>query len=116
MERDNGLNASAGINPDVEEDGEAHLRQMLAADDEFRRAWEEGRSKRELGMFVLEKRLDLGLSQRELAERVGTSQNRIHLIESGETNPTLNTLQRLSDVLGFPMEIRPRTSRALIVG
>lgn len=108
MERDNGRNADAGINPEVEEDGEAHLRQMLAADQEFRRVWEEGRSRRELGMFVLEKRLDLGISQRELAERVGTSQNRIYLIENGETNPTLDTLQRLADVLGFSLEIRPR--------
>ncbi len=68
MERDNGLNASAGINPDVEEDGEAHLRQMLAADDEFRWAWEEGRSKRELGMFVLEKRLDFANAARRTVE------------------------------------------------
>ena len=114
MQKDNG-HTSAGINTEVEEAGEAHLRQMLATDPEFRRAWEEGRAKRELGMLILEKRMELGLSQRELAERVGTSQNRIYLLENGETNPTLGTLQRLADVLGDPLEIRPR-GRELIAG
>jgi|SRR5215204_1114196 len=109
MEKDNGAqDHGAGINPEVEEDGEEHLTQMLSTDQEFRRAWEEGRSRRKLGMFVLEKRMELGLSQRELAELVGTSQNRIYLIENGETNPTLDTLQHLADVLGFPLVISPR--------
>ncbi len=116
MERDKGFvrRADVGINPEVEEDGEAHLRQKLATDPEFRQAWEEGRSRRKLGMLVLEKRMELGLSQRELAERVGTSQNRIYLIENSETNPTLDTLQRLADVLGFAYKIRP--NRELIAG
>lgn len=108
MERNNGRQASADINPEIEEDGEAHLRQKLDADQEFRQAWEAGRARRELGMFVLEKRMEIGISQKELAERVGTSQNRIYLIENGETNPTLDTLQRLADVLGFDLVIRHR--------
>jgi len=115
MERDNGRNTGADINPEVEEDGEAHLRQMLATDPEFRRAWKAGQARRELAMFVLEKRMELELSQRELAKRVGTSQNQIYLIENGGTNPTLDTLQRLADVLGFPLVIRPG-DRELVVG
>lgn len=71
--------------------------------------WEERRAGRELGMIVLERRLDLGLSQRELAQRIGTSQNRIYLIENGEANPTLETLQSLATVLGVPLEIKPLT-------
>lgn len=96
------------INSEVEEEGRTHLEEMLKVDEEFRRAWETNRAKRELGMLILEKRLELGISQRELAERIGTSQNRIYLIESGEANPTLDTLQRLSAELGFILEIRPR--------
>lgn len=94
-------------NPEVEEDGEAHLAEMLDRDEGFRRRWEENRGRRELGMLVLEKRLELGLSQRELARRIGTSQNRIYLIENAEANPTLDTLQRLAEVLGLALEIRP---------
>ena len=96
------------IDPEVEEDGRAHLEETLEADEEFRRVWEANRARRELGMLILEKRLELGISQRELADRVGTSQNRIYLIENGEANPTLDTIQRLADVLGVSLEIRPR--------
>ncbi len=98
-----------GINPEVEEDGGNHLEEMLDRDEGFRRVWEANRGRRELGMSVLEKRLELGLSQRELAGRIGTSQNRIYLIENGEANPTLDTLQRLAEVLGLALEIRPGT-------
>jgi ribosome-binding protein aMBF1 (putative translation factor) len=95
------------INPEVEEDGREHLRELLEGNAEFRRIWEERRAGREVGLLVLKRRLELGISQKELAERVGTSQNRIYSIESGDANPTLETLQRLATVLGMPLEIRP---------
>lgn len=96
-----------GINPEVEEDGEAHFEELEARDPEFRRLWEESRPRRELGRRILERRLDLGLSQKALAEKVGTSQNRIYLIEAGEANPTLDTLEHLASALGVAFEIHP---------
>lgn len=39
-------------------------------------------------MIAPEKRLDPGLSRRELAGRIGTSRNRIYLIENRGANPT----------------------------
>lgn len=96
-----------GIDPEVEEDGEAYFEEMEEKDVEFRRIWEANQGKRELGILVLERRLALGMSQRELADRIGTSQNRIYLIENGEANPTLDTLQRLVTVLDVSLEIRP---------
>ncbi len=95
------------INPEVEEDGEAHFEETLRRDPEFRRVWEEGRPRRELGRRVLRRRIELGLSQKALAEKVGTSQNRIYLIETGEANPTLDTLERLASALGATFEIHP---------
>jgi transcriptional regulator with XRE-family HTH domain len=73
--------------------------------DEVGQTWEAELTKKEIGLRVLGRRRELKLSQRELAERVGTSQNRIHLIESGEANITLETLQRLSKVLGLELKI-----------
>jgi ribosome-binding protein aMBF1 (putative translation factor) len=99
--------AGTTINPEVEEDGLEHLRDLLEGNAEFRRIWEEQRAGREVGLLVLKRRLELGISQKELAERVGTSQNRIYVIESGDANPTLETLQRLATVLKVPLEIRP---------
>jgi hypothetical protein len=72
MENDDGHSGRSEINPEglndsslVEEDGEAHLHQMLATDPGFRRAWEAGRAKRELELLILEKRVELGLSHPE---------------------------------------------------
>lgn len=95
-----------GIDPDVEEDGGAHLEEMLRTDEEFRVVWEANRARREFGYGVLRRRLDLGLSQKTLARKVGTSQNRIYLIENGEANPTLDTLSRLASELGLALEVR----------
>lgn len=88
-----------GINPEVEEDVEEHFEDLYEQDEEFRQAWDSRRLQRELGETLLQRRLQLGYSQRELAEKVGTSQNRIYLIESGEANPTLDTLGRLAEIL-----------------
>lgn len=68
------------IDPEVEEDVEAHFERMECEDPEFRRLWEEGRARRELGSRLLGRRLEMGLSQQQLARKVGTSQNRIYLI------------------------------------
>lgn len=87
------------INPEVEGDVEEHFEDLYERDEEFRRAWDSRRLQRELGDRLLQRRLELGYSQRELAEKVGTSQNRIYLIESGEANPTLDTLGRLAEIL-----------------
>ena len=74
--------------------------------DAFRLAWEKSRIRRELGSEVLGRRLQLGLSQRDLARRMGTSQNYIYRIETGRANPTLDNLQRLSEVLGASLKVQ----------
>ncbi|MGH3086576.1 MAG: helix-turn-helix domain-containing protein [Rubrobacteraceae bacterium] len=100
------------VNPEVEEDAEAHFEEMMENDAEFRRLWEESRPRRELGLRVLRRRIELGLSQKALAEKIGTSQNRIYLIETGEANPTLDTLERLASALGVSFEIHPSEKAA----
>jgi predicted nucleotidyltransferase len=49
-----------------------------------------------------------GLTQAELAARVGTTQSAIARLESGAITPTVETLCRLSDVLGLRFEIAPQ--------
>lgn len=47
-----------------------------------------------------------GLTQSELAERAGASQQAISAYETGRKEPTLPTLQRLAAAAGFEMRIR----------
>lgn len=93
------------INPELEEDVEEHFEELYARDKGFQAEWDERKLSRELGDRLLERRLERGLSQRELAQRIGTSQNRIYLIENGEANPTLDTLERLAKVLGAHLTV-----------
>jgi transcriptional regulator with XRE-family HTH domain len=52
-----------------------------------------------LARIVMRRRGQLGLSQAELAQRMGTSHSAISRIESGRHPTTVQTLRRLADAL-----------------
>jgi transcriptional regulator with XRE-family HTH domain len=74
----------------------------------------------ELARLVIKHRSALGLSQQELADRVGTSHSAISRIESGRHRTSVETLQRLAHalslrlVLGFESGPRDRPTRELV--
>lgn len=49
-------------------------------------------------------RMRVGLSQKELAENLGTSQSRVSRIESGREEPGFRFLARMREVLGCTLE------------
>jgi ribosome-binding protein aMBF1 (putative translation factor) len=53
----------------------------------------------QLARIVIRRRLDLGLTQEHLAERMGTSHSAISRIESGQHSTSVQTLQRLAAAL-----------------
>jgi len=55
--------------------------------------------------LVQEARREGHLTQRELAERVGTSQSAIAGLERGDTNPTIDTLVRCAAAAGFALQV-----------
>lgn len=50
-------------------------------------------------------RVCAGVTQKDLAQRAGTSQPTIALYESGEKSPSVSTLQRLAESLGFELAV-----------
>src|ERR1700756_4902787 len=56
--------------------------------------------------LVLERRRELGWTQKELAERAGVGQAVISRIERGRLSPTLDTYARLAAALGLSPELR----------
>jgi transcriptional regulator with XRE-family HTH domain len=50
---------------------------------------------------VVERRKELGMTQLQLADAMGTSQSQVWRIESGHFNPTAKTLTRLERALNF---------------
>ncbi len=55
--------------------------------------------------LVQEARREGHLTQRELAELVGTSQSAIAGLERGDTNPTIDTLARCAAAAGFALHV-----------
>ena len=62
---------------------------------------------------VAERRRELGLSQKQLAELTGTTQSAIARLESGGRPPRIDTLLRITNALDCELEVhlRPRTTR-----
>lgn len=54
---------------------------------------------------VQEARQRAGLSQREFAERIGTSQSAVAKLELGDGNPTVETLSRCAEAAGFALHV-----------
>jgi ribosome-binding protein aMBF1 (putative translation factor) len=66
---------------------------------DFKRENEETRPRRELARIVMVRREELGISQKELADRMGTSVAVISRLERSRQNFSLATLQRLATAL-----------------
>jgi ribosome-binding protein aMBF1 (putative translation factor) len=54
---------------------------------------------------MIDKRNDLGISQRELADKCGIPQSSVARIETFKTTPNLDTLIKLFDVLGLKLNV-----------
>ncbi len=73
-----------------------------------RAAYETAELAYELGRQVRELRESHGLSQRELAERMQTTQSVIARLEAGGSKPSISTLERVADALGASVDIHFR--------
>jgi DNA-binding XRE family transcriptional regulator len=80
--------------------------QALLASPEARTLYKEEAAKKELWLQLVEARQAAGLTQAELAERLGVSQAQVARIEkSGYDAYTLNTLRRYVQALGRTLEV-----------
>lgn len=67
--------------------------------DGYRAARERLEPYEQLARIVIRRRMELGLTQAELATRMGTSHSAISRIESGQHSTSVQTLQRLAAAL-----------------
>ena len=75
-------------------------------DKEFKKEWEDFQPELELMKQVIGERMEQNISQRELADRMGTKQANISKLENGNANPSLDFLKRLANSLGKKLEIK----------
>lgn len=70
-----------------------------AAED---KAWEEYNAQ-----ILLDARKNAGLTQHELAERIGADKGYVSRLERGLTIPSVSTLYRIASAMGLAVELRP---------
>jgi ribosome-binding protein aMBF1 (putative translation factor) len=76
-----------------------------ARSPEYRAEEERLRPTREVAKQVIQLRTRAGISQEELARRVGTSKSAIARLESGRHQTTVETLRRVAEALGARLVI-----------
>jgi ribosome-binding protein aMBF1 (putative translation factor) len=62
------------------------------------------------GFVLRELRQCAGLSQRELAERIGSTQSAIARMEKGEAEPKLCTLEKLAEALNRDLHVHVKAA------
>lgn len=81
-----------------------HLKELLQ-NPEFAAGYEEERRRMGLAIRIAELRAKNGLTQVELAERSGITQQQLSKLERGE-NCTLNTLLKVCASLGMEVQLK----------
>jgi transcriptional regulator with XRE-family HTH domain len=80
--------------------------------DERRAGYQEAREAFQLAERVRQVRERLGITQAELAARIGSTQPAIARLEAGGVSPSLATLRRIAAALGMELVVELRARRA----
>lgn len=81
--------------------------------DEFCAEYDDTRRAYEFGALARALRQSGGLTQPELASRMGTTASAIARLESGQTSPTFAILERLAAALGVQLRLEVAGNREL---
>lgn len=98
----------------------AHVARKRAGSEGYREAHDRLRAFEELARLVIVRRARLGVSQREVAERMGTASSVVSRIESGQHRISISTLRRVAEaldghaVVGFDFGTESRPARELV--
>jgi transcriptional regulator with XRE-family HTH domain len=60
----------------------------------------------DMGKIIQERRNELALNQRDLAEMANVTIKTIYTIENNKGNPTMEVLKRILDILGLDINVQ----------
>lgn len=81
-----------------------HL-EMLKSDPEYAKAYSDMGDEFQFARELIKSRIRAGLTQQQVAEKMGTKQSTIARLESGSTLPSLRSLQRYAQATGSKFKI-----------
>ena len=82
------------------------IKEEFLRDEEFREEYERLRPRYEAIEQIIRARKEQNITQAELARRVGTQKSNISRLESGNYNPSLDFLTKVSEALGKSLSIQ----------
>lgn len=89
-------------------DVERYISARKKADPEFAAGFETGYRDFEIGILLKQAREAAGLTQEQLADRIGTKKTAISRLENHAEDIKLSTLRKVMDALGRRLELRIR--------
>jgi len=81
------------------------LKRKLLKDKKIKKAYERLGPEFAVIEMIIRRRIEKGLSQKQLAQKIGTKQSAISRFESGTYNPTLSFLQKIAEALDAKLKI-----------
>lgn len=84
------------------------VKNQLMLDDDFKKEYEKLKPRYEIVSQIIETRLNMHITQEELAKKMGTQKSNISRFESGSYNPSLDFLIRMANSLGKEIHIEIR--------
>ncbi len=84
----------------------SELHQKWMKEPKYRKAYADMEDEFALAKAVISARSRAGLTQTELARKMGTTQPVVARMEGGQVQPSLRTLQRLAQATGSRLSIR----------
>ena len=87
------------------------VKKRFLADPEFRKEYKALGPEFELIESIIKRRAELEMTQKELADKLGTGQAVISRLESGNANPTLASLAEIAEALDADLhiELKPKS-------
>jgi len=89
-------------------DLDRYIKSRKKTDPEFARGFDEGYRDFKIGVILKQAREEAGLTQEQLADRVGTQKTAISRIENHAEDIKLSTIQKVAKALGKSLEISLR--------
>ncbi len=82
------------------------IRKQLLQNPEVKAEYEKLKVLYDIKREIIKLRIEQGLSQKDLATKVGTRQSAISRLESGEYNPSIEFLNKVASALGKELEVK----------
>lgn len=81
------------------------IKKELLADPRVKKEYDRLAPRYKVISQLISARIKKGLTQKELAQRTGTKQSAIARLESGNSNPSLEFLEKIAEGMGYSLSV-----------